>query len=99
MNAYDAIVEALNAAEPDNENEAQEVADTALHEYIDTELTYTYRVLELWDGSTHEEVDTADYETIMDAIIASTYYQLREDWQEYLESAVEEYVEGLEDDA
>lgn len=99
MSAYDAIVEALNYAKPDNEDDAREVAETALYEYIDNQLIYTNQVLELWDGSTHEEVDLTSHETIMDAIIASTYYQLREEWQEHLESAVEEYVEGLEDDA
>lgn len=96
MNAYDAIVEALDYAKPDNEDDAREVAETALHEYIDTELIYTYRVLELWDGSTHEEVDLTSHETIMDAIIVSTYFQLREDWQEHVESAVEEYLEELD---
>ena len=90
--AVDCIVEALEYAQPATHEEALETADEALHEYIDNALIYTLDVLHLWDGSTHEEVGLSDYDTIMSAVIASTYFQLREDWADAIDDGVHEYA-------
>ena len=89
--AVDRIVEALEYVQPDTLAQALETADEALHEYIDNALIYTLDILHLWDGTTHEEVGLSDYDTIMSAVIASTYFQLREDWAGAIDDGVREY--------
>lgn len=86
------IVEALGEAQPATPEQAREAADEALHEYIDNALIYTTDVLLLWDGTTHEEVDLSDYDSIMSALIASTYFQLRGDWADTVDDGVREYA-------
>ena len=88
--AVDCIVEALEYAQPATLEQALETADEALHEYIDNALIYTLDILSLWDGTTHEEVDLSDYDSIMSAVIASTYLQLREDWAAAIDDGIRE---------
>ena len=90
--AVDCIVEALEYVQPDTREQASETAEEALHEYIDNSLIYTRDILHLWDGSTHEEIGLADYDTIMSAVIASTYFQLREDWAGAIDDGIREYA-------
>ena len=88
--AVECIAEALEYAQPDTLAQALETADEALHEYIDNALIYTRDILHLWDGTTHEDVELSDYGTIMTAVIASTYFQLREDWAGAIDQGIRE---------
>ena len=92
--AVDCIVEALGYVQPAMLAQALETAEEALIEYIDNALIYTRDVLHLWDGTTHEEVGLSDYDTIMSAVTASTYFQLREDWAGAIDDGIREYAEG-----
>ena len=91
--AVDRIVEALEYVQPDTLAQASETADEALHEYIDSALIYTLDILRLWDGSTHEAVVLSDYVDIMSTVIASTYFQLREDWAGAIDDGIHEYAD------
>ena len=91
--AVDCIVESLEYVQPDTLEQALETAEEVLHEYIDSALIYTRDILELWDGSTHEEVVLSDYDNIMSAVIASTYFQLREDWADAIADGIREYAD------
>ena len=93
--AVDHIVEALEYVQPDTHDEALETADEALHEYIDNALIYTRDILHLWDGTTHDEIDLSDYGTIMTAVIASTHFQLREDWAGAIDDGISEFDQDL----
>lgn len=93
--AVDAVREHIECIKPTTEDEALEAGDTALHEYIDNALTYTSDVMELWDGSTHDEVYTEDNTPdIMSLITDSTYFQLREDWSDAVYDGIDEYIEA-----
>ena len=64
--------EALENSTPWDEARALELAREALEEYVDAGLIYTRDILELWDGSTHDNVILSDgYDDIMGAITAS----------------------------
>lgn len=89
----DAIVEHLDYVKPEDELSAVDAAREALHESIDSALIYTSDVLKLWDGSTHEDVSLADYEDIMDAITASTYCQLSEDWDDAVYDGIDKHID------
>lgn len=93
-----AITEALEYDKPETEDEAFEVAITALHEYIDNGLIYTHDILTLWDGSTHPEVDFSGHDDIMQALTESTYFQLREDWFDVAGDAVRAYLEARDEE-
>lgn len=90
--ATEEVAEYLDFMKPTNEEDALEAAYEALEQYIDSALIYTSDILELWDGSTHEEVDLRDYKELMPAIIMSTYFQLREDWGGAILDGLEQYV-------
>ena len=94
--AVDCIVETLEYLQPDTLAQSLEAAEEALYEYIDNALIYTRDILHLWDGATHEEVDLFDHDTIMSAVIASTYFQLREDWAGAIDDGVREYAPALD---
>ena len=94
--AVECIVEALEYVQPATPAQALETAEEALHEYIGTALIYTSDVLRLWDGSTHGEVDLSAYDDIMSAVIASTYFQLREDWAGAIDEGINEYDQDLD---
>lgn len=100
--AVEAVAEHVIYAAPDNEPEALEAAQTALYEFIDRALTYTADVLELWDETTNENIVLADYDNITDAIIASTYFQLLEDWADAIydgiDAAILEYLPDWDSD-
>ena len=91
--AVDCIVETLEYLQPDTLAQSLEAAEEALHEYIDNALIYTRDILHLWDGSTHEAVAPSDYVDIMSAVIASTYFQLREDWAGAIDDGIHEYAD------
>lgn len=93
MEHIDAMVEQLNYSKPTTESEAIEVAEEALSNYIDNELIYTYRILELWDGTTNDNITMSDYDDIMSAISASTYFQLTEQWADGVYDAIDKYIE------
>lgn len=93
MNHIDAMVEQLEWHKPVTESEAMSVAEDALSNYIDNELIYTSRILELLDGSTNDNIAMSDYEDILDAISASTYYQLEEQWADGVYDAIDKYIE------
>lgn len=92
--AAEAVAEAVTLERPDSENEALEVAQTALHEFIDTALIYTADVLEIWDETTNENIVLADYDSIADAIIASTYFQLLEDWADAVYDGIDDAIDA-----
>ncbi len=100
--AVEAVTEYIIAEQPDNEAEALDQAQTALHEFIDMALIYTADVLELWDGTTNENVAPADYDNITDAIVASTYFQLSEEWSDAvydgIDAAILEYLTDWDSD-
>lgn len=53
----------------------------ALSEYIDNGLIYTLDILELWDGSTNENVyHEGGSVDLMALVTQSTFHQLSEDW-------------------
>lgn len=90
--ATEEVAEHLEYIKPTNENDAIDAAREALEQYIDSALIYTSDILELWDGSTHEEVDLRDYKELMKAIIQSTYFQLREDWNDAILDGIDQYI-------
>lgn len=91
--AVAAVREHIEYVKPTTEDEALEAGDTALQEYIDNALIYTSDVLELWDGNTHNEVTLSDYDDLMSAITASTYFQLREEWSDAVYDGIDAYIE------
>jgi len=95
--AVSAIIETLEYNRPDNEATAIDLANEALHEYVDTGLTYTADVLELWDGSTAEEIDLANYDNLMDAVVASTYMQVKAEFNDAIFDGLDEYIGGGND--
>lgn len=77
---------------------------SALSEYIDNGLIYTADILELWDGSTHENVyvDSAGSVDLMALVTQSTFYQLDEDWSDAIYGGIDDWlttVTGREDRA
>lgn len=94
IGAVEAVAERIIGERPDNESEALDVAQTALREFIDSALIYTAGVLELWDETTNENVALADYDSIMDAIIASTYFQLLEDWADAIYDGIDDAIDA-----
>ena len=100
--AVEAVTEHVIGAEPDNESEALDAAQAALHGFIDSALIYTYDVMKLWDGTTNENVALSDYDNITDAIVASTYFQLSEEWGDAIydgiDAAILEYLTDWDSD-
>ena len=93
FSAKDAIKEHLDYTMPEDENSAIDSASEALHGYIDNGLTYYRDILELWDGNTRAEVYFEGSEDILDLIIQSTYFQLREDWDWAIYDAIDAWLE------
>ena len=91
--AVEAALEALNYEHPTTEDEAVDVAQRAIDQYIDTGLTYYSDVLEAWDGSTHENVDLSVHDNIMTAITQSVAWQLQDDFAGAEYDAVDKYIE------
>lgn len=90
--AVEAILERFDDETPDSEAQAMEDGHEALTEYIDSRLVYTFDILELWDGSTHEEVYING--DIMDAITQSTFLQLQEEWNDAIYDALEHFIDS-----
>ena len=91
--AVEAAMEALNYERPTTEDEAVDVAQRAIYEYIDRGLTYYSDVLEAWDGSTHENVDLSIHDDIMTAITESVAWQLQDDLAGAEFDAIDGYIE------
>lgn len=103
LGAISAIVEALEyRAEGedfsgDNSDNVFDIltewAREALSEYIDNGLIYTADILELWDGSTNENVYHAGpADDIMQLVTQSVYFQLEEDWAEAVFDGADEWL-------
>ena len=90
--ATEEVAEHLEYIKPTNENDAIEAAREALEQYIDSALIYTVYILELWDGSTHEDLYLQGYDDLMQAVTMSTYHQLLEDWGGAILDGIEQYV-------
>lgn len=102
--AIDAIVEALEyraedgyftGDDPDSVFEIlREWGYSALSQYIDNGLIYTADILELWDGSTHENVyvDSAGNVDLMALVTQSTFFQLEEDWVEAVYDGIDDWL-------
>ena len=93
VSAKDAIVEALDYAMPENEDEATDMGAETLHAYIDNGLIYYRDILELWDGNTHAEVYFEGSEEIMSLITQSTYFQLCEEWDWTIYDAIDAWLD------
>lgn len=89
--ALEHVLEALEHSGPSRED-----ADRALHEFIDARLGSS-ELYDLWDGSTHYEVNLAQHETIYEAVVSSTYFQLMDQWGDAVNEALE-IMEAEEDD-
>lgn len=95
--AVAAVREAIEYAKPTTETDALEAANEALDNFIDSSLIYTANVLELWDGSTHSDVEGQRVDrdlSILDIIRQSTYFQLREEWADAVFDGIDEYIEA-----
>ena len=90
--AIEEVREHLEYVKPRTEDEALEAGQEALNQHIDGALIYTFDVLELWDGSTHPEVDMSSVDDIMSAVAMSTFYQLSEDWNDALYDGMDAYI-------
>lgn len=90
--ALNAVREAIAYANPADEDRAQEVGVDALAEFLDSSLIYAADALALWDWSTHEDVDLHSYHDLTDAITASVYLQLCDDWADVVEQAASEHL-------
>ena len=93
--AVEAVREALYASHAviDSEASAVEEAREALEEYVDTGRIYTRDILDLWDGSTHENVVLSDgYDDIMGAITASVYWQMMEEMDDAIFDGVDAWI-------
>lgn len=90
--AVEAVREQLSYVKPSTESEALEVGQTALDEFIDSALTYTSVIMELWDGDTADEISLSDYEELASAIAASTYFQLRDTWGDAVLHGLDGYI-------
>ena len=99
--AVEAVTEYVIGERPDNEREALDVAQAALDEFIDSALIYYHDALKLWDQSTNENVTLGDYDDIMSAITASTYFQLSAEWADAIydgiDAAIWEYLPEWDD--
>lgn len=94
-NYHDALAsvrEQLAYVKPSTESEAFEVAQTGLEEFIDSALTYTSDIMELWDGGTADEISLSDYSELSDAIAASTFFQLRDNWCDAILDGLDGYI-------
>lgn len=87
------MMQALEHDKPDTETTALDVANDALHTFVDNQLIYTSNILDLWDGSTHENVLLEEHSDILSAVIASTYFQLMDDLNDAIYDAVDAYIE------
>ena len=76
----------------DNESFALDRALELLSEYIVSGLTYHSDILALWDMSTHDNVELGNYDSLIDAITASVYHQLMEDWADAICDGVDEWI-------
>ena len=94
FSAKDAIKEHLDWAKPEDENSAIDSASEALHAYIDNGLIYYRDILQLWDGNTHAEVFVEEGADIMDLIVQSVYFQLREEWDWAIYTAMDEWLDA-----
>ena len=91
--AVEAVREALENSTPWDEARALELAREALEEYVDGGLVYTRDILELWDGSTHDNVILSDgYDDIMGAITASVYWQMMEEMDEAVGDGIDSWI-------
>ena len=93
FSAKDAIKEALDYDMPEDEITAIDSANEALHGYIDNGLIYFRDIMELWDGNTRAEVFVEEGADILDLIIQSVYFQLREDWDWAIYDAIDEWLD------
>lgn len=106
----EAIIEALEYAQPEDEASAIDTANEAKSEYLDAHLIYHSDVLTLWDGSTMEEIlerrdgigtgrpgvqeSIIPYDDLMKAVTASVFYQLEADWADEVEEAIDAYIDA-----
>lgn len=95
--AIEAVAEHIRYVKPSYEAEALEAAYEALDEYIDSALIYTSDILDLWDGDTHYEVDVSAYKSIMEAVTASTFFQLRDEWEDAIYDGIDKAIQEARD--
>lgn len=69
-----------------------EWAREALSQYIDNGLIYTVDILELWDGSTHEQVVIDRNRDLMDMVTESVAWQLHEGWADAVFDGADEWL-------
>lgn len=92
--AVDYISDRIRDERPTTEVEAIEVARDELRDVIDNALIYHSNTLELWDGSTDENIILSDYDDIMSAITASTYFQLSEQWSDAVYDGIDAVIDA-----
>ena len=88
-----AVREAMESERPDNENEAVEVGQQAIHYLIDCALTYTVDILEYWDGSTHPDIYAGDGEVdLMELVTQSVALDLSEQWNDAIYDGIDQWI-------
>lgn len=103
--AVRAIVEALEyraevgyftGDDPDSVFEIlREWGYSALSTYIDNGLIYTADILELWDGSTHDNVMLERETDLMRLVTYSVACQLEEDWVAAVYDGADEWLTSV----
>ena len=92
-NAVYAVRESLESERPDNENDAVEVGQQAIHYLIDCALTYTADILEYWDGSTHPATYAGEGELdLMDLVTQSVALDLAEQWNDAIYDGIDQWI-------
>ena len=90
-----AVRESLESERPDNENDAVEVGQQAIHYLIDCALTYTADILEYWDGSTHPATYAGEGELdLMDLVTQSVALDLAEQSNDAMYDGNDEWIES-----
>ena len=88
-----AVREAMESERPDNETDAVELAQQAIHYLIDAALIYTADILEYWDGSTHPDIFAGMGEVdLMQLVTQSVALDLAEQWNDAIYDGIDAYI-------
>ena len=91
--AIEAVREAMESERPDNETDAVELAQQAIHYLIDAALIYTADILEYWDGSTHPDIFAGMGEVdLMQLVTQSVALDLAEQWNDAIYDGIDAYI-------
>lgn len=89
--AMAAMTDRLKDEQPTSREEAYEVADQALREWISVQLIYPDQAIPLWDGITDPDGGMQAYETLREAVTAAVGDQLYNRLGQYIWDGVKQY--------